>query len=463
MPPTYPHDRKLKKARKTSHGGLDPARFKPVLEWLEGRWSQDEPTLVHELDPERRSFESWLLALAQGFGDAVVTRDGATAPPDATTVTAIRRQTGLSSLADLMASRVCELESIHLQLIVAWLWARGHTATSKRRLHEVQQITGYTDTQIKNILQEAEPARISLGRITRRRDLWRLRDSCRLALVHTSSDEASARAIDQALRANDEALPLVTSCVDRANALADAMNMASAGDFFLLLWSRSAAIELSSGTWVREVAEAVARSRVFVVLGELDGEPAPEGLSPRAIVPFHASMREGVDAILRIWRSDRSAELASDRRVAPSRHALHDEPDGTTIYVASTHGEIVVPMSVHLDAPAGVYVTRLVETLRLPSSFEILGRTTHVLRYAFFHEGRTLNAKRSFAAQGVGPGSLLELGFHYEEIRPERSKIDGYFRSIEDDEARQQRKRLATDIHAAVDAALDAAGLGTPR
>jgi len=79
-------------------------RFKPVLAWLEERWSADEAKIALDLESDLRSFESWLLALAQGFGDALITRDAATFASHAATESAIRRQTGLSSLADLVAT-----------------------------------------------------------------------------------------------------------------------------------------------------------------------------------------------------------------------------------------------------------------------------------------------------------------------------------------------------------------------
>jgi len=231
VPTNYPNERKLKKALKISHEGLEAVHFKPVLEWLETRWSRDEATISRDLQPGGRSFEGWLLALAQAFGD--VMGPNASVPLNMSIVS----QTGLSSLSELLGGRVCNTQTVHLQLIVAWLWAAGQTVASKRGLLKAQQLTGYTDTALKNILEEAQPTFEALRQFTKRRDLWRIRDVCRLVLVYAPRDEAMAMTIADALRNRDEALPLV--CLNVHVSVVDSSSM---GDVFVLLWSRDAAV-----------------------------------------------------------------------------------------------------------------------------------------------------------------------------------------------------------------------------
>jgi hypothetical protein len=184
----------------------------------------------------------------------------------------------------------------------------------------------------------------------------------------------------------------------------------STSDYFLLLWSQSAA----SRAWVRMEWEAalhrmVNEARAFLFVGKLDDHPIPPLLAPRLYVTLFPDIRPGLSNLVQIWTDDRSAEKESMRPVAPGLPAPPQNPNGTKIYVTSDLFGITCPWQVDLEQPAGAVVNAIRDAFALPKSFDHQGRIGVRFEYHLALDDKRLQRAGRLGDQGVAANSIVWL------------------------------------------------------
>lgn len=212
----------------------------------------------------------------------------------------------------------------------------------------------------------------------------------------------------------------------------------SDSDYCLLLWSLSA----STTRWVTLEWEAalyrsVSENRSFLIAGRLEDVPLPALLGPRLRVDLFPDWQPGMGQLIGTWQSDRAAEQKTQRPVAGGATALSEEPDETsTIYLTSELFAITVPLKVDLDAPAGLYLDRVIRSFDLPIELGYKGRSGVRYSYRLMHDEFALNRNVSLASQGIQNKSILWLETTitpYSQSGPLRGSLNyGVYRSSED-------------------------------
>jgi hypothetical protein len=185
-------------------------------------------------------------------------------------------------------------------------------------------------------------------------------------------------------------------------------NELATSDYFLLLWSQSAA----SRPWVRVEWEAalhraVSEARAFLFVGRLDEHPIPPLLAPRLFVPLFPDIKPGLSDLVQVWTDDRSAENESMRPVAPAQSEPPQNPNGTKIYITSDLFGITCPWSVDLQEPAGVVVNAIRDSFALPKSFDHQGRIGVRFEYHLALDDKRLQRAGRLVDQGVVANSIV--------------------------------------------------------
>lgn len=232
----------------------------------------------------------------------------------------------------------------------------------------------------------------------------------RIFLSHSGSDAETAGRIASALRGRG-----IEPLLDRESTTAgDSFisfieNALSTSDYFLLMWSRSAA----ERAWVRMEWEAalhrsVAEARAFLFVGRLDNHPVPALLAPRLFVSLFPDIEPGLSQLVNVWTNDRAAGESSQRPVAPGLSAT-SQPAGTNVYITSDLFGITCPWGVDLQAPAGMIVNTIRDSFHLPTALDHQGRVGVRFEYHLAYGEHRLSRTERLVDRGIGANSVLWL------------------------------------------------------
>lgn len=184
----------------------------------------------------------------------------------------------------------------------------------------------------------------------------------------------------------------------------------STSDYCLLLWSRqAAATEWVRMEWEAALYRSVQEKRGFLVAALLEDLPLPALLAPRLRADLFPELQPGLGRIIDTWLADRVAEQQTQRPVASAPLAQGATPGTSTVYVTSEAFGITTPLTVNLDAPAGIYLDQLVDTFRLPKVFDHDGRIGVRFSYRLKLGDVSLERGLPLATQQVVDRSVLWL------------------------------------------------------
>lgn len=184
----------------------------------------------------------------------------------------------------------------------------------------------------------------------------------------------------------------------------------SASDYCLLLWSRHAALtEWVRLEWEAALYRSVQEKRSFLVTGLLENVPLPALIAPRLRVDLFPELQPGLGQIIETWRADREAETQTHRPVASASFHEFPVPGSETIYVTSEAFGITTPLKANLEAPAGLYLDRIITGFKLPKVFDHEGLVGARFSYRLMHQDKPLDRATPLAAQNVKDKAVLWL------------------------------------------------------
>ena len=232
-------------------------------------------------------------------------------------------------------------------------------------------------------------------------------------------------------------------------------------DYCLLLWSKAAA----EREWVRLEWEAalyrtIKEARRFLITGRLENHPLPTLLMPRLFVEFFPSLQPGIDEFIAMCSKDRAAAASSGKPVRQTTVEVDEDQSGETIYVTSELFQLTMPLKVSMDAPAGVFVDRLVSDLGLPRQQDYQGVIGVRYEYKLVCQNQLLARDLSLKSQGIRTDSVLVLQV---ETKPfaARAPVEGAMTTaIFRGESDEDEAEALREARRALKAAVSRAGLG---
>lgn len=230
-------------------------------------------------------------------------------------------------------------------------------------------------------------------------------------ISHAGSDSSRAAAVAEVLTGSGIDVRLDRKELCLGDSFLSFMNSAlTDSDYCLLLWSRNAAgtpwVQME---WESALYRSVKEKRAFLVAGRLEDNELPALLALRLRVDLFPELQPGIGRIIDNWRADRNAEEATQRPVASSPIAQKDDAEPNTVYVTSEAFGITVPVRVDLKAPAGLLLDRIVARAALPQVWQWEGKIGVRFTYTLMNDERSLDRRKSLAAQGVADRSVVWL------------------------------------------------------
>ena len=181
-------------------------------------------------------------------------------------------------------------------------------------------------------------------------------------------------------------------------------------DYCLLLWSQKASLTpWVNLEWESALYKSVQEKRSFLVTARLEDFALPVLLGPRLMVDLFPDFQPGLGQLIDTWKADRAAEQQTHTPVAGGKTVNETPDERATLYITSDEFGITLPMKVDLNAPAGVYLDRLIQAYDLPTILDYKGRSGVKYAYSFVLGNGGLERGKPLASQGVSDKSVVTL------------------------------------------------------
>jgi hypothetical protein len=241
----------------------------------------------------------------------------------------------------------------------------------------------------------------------------------RVFISHASSDLGVANLVAARLNGEGIGTALDHDMLRLGQSFVQFMETAlSEARYCLLLWSHAAAQRpWVTAEWHAALVRSVLEEFAFLVTARLEDIEVPRLLAPRVWIDLFPSLEPGIEKLLLLLSEDNSARQVTAKPAAPAAFVF---PGGgnATVYVTSSLFDVTLPVRTDLDAPMGVLLKTLVETLQLPSyqPLDPNGRIVVRVTYSLVYGQQTLNRIDSLSKAGVGHAAILTLESRFEFV-----------------------------------------------